>query len=198
MTTAYHACAALCNGVRPEASDTPLGELDELGWHRTREPHGAGRAHELEAGRPHAARRHAQHDRMPTPSPNGCGRAGICRQVHVLAHAGDQPFGLDGHHRCRRGPMAQDRRRLARLDPEVDRNGVAVVGPDAARGVAGETLLVARLGNVEDKTARKRHPMRSGALDELVDIYPALGIEREADALWLMPQNAAQESADVL
>ena len=60
--------------------------------------------------------------------------------MHVLALDGNEPLRLDGIHRGGGGAVEQDRRRLARLDPQVDGNRVAVVGPDAPVLVAGEAL----------------------------------------------------------
>src|SRR4029079_3712322 len=173
-----------------------FGELDELGRHGVRQPHAVVRQIELVAGGPHTARGDAQ-DGGPAMAPaDSRGGGGVCRQMHVLAAAGLQTFGADRRDGGVGRAVKQHRRRLPRLQPQVDIDGVALVRPQALpRGVEREALLVAGGNDVEYLLPRQRHAMLAGPSHERVDVCPAPVVEREADAPRLVAQHEAQELA---
>src|SRR5262245_10611880 len=143
MTTTYHACTALCNSVRPGGSDTALRKLDELRWYGGRQPYAVLGDEEIEAGGPHAARGHPQYHRLAVAPSDRGGRGGIDRQVDVPAAARLQSLGADRGQVGFRRAVEQHLRRLARIEPQIDVDGVALVGPNAVtRGVARQAVLV--------------------------------------------------------
>src|SRR5262249_43995967 len=88
-------------------------------------------------------------------------------------------------------------RRLERKQLQVDGNGVALACADGAPIIADrKALLVILLDNLPQRIARQRDAGTIGGGDELVDLGPAVCVQREAMLLGLVAQDQADEFAE--
>ena len=169
------------HGVLPQAGS--YCELDELGRNGGRQPYTIRRAKEDWLLSPHS----------PGMTRKTTGRP--CRRPTLMAVAssGDRctcwrsprlkPLGADCGHRRDGRAVEQDGRRLGRLQAEVDLDGVALIGADAfACRVEREALLVAGRRDLGDQFASEGDAVCARPRDERIDVRPAIGVQRQADA----------------
>ena len=107
----------------------------------------------------------------------------------MVAVHGAQPFGADRVQGMGDSPVVEVRGRLGRGQSEVHGDGVALVRPDAVAVHAEAPFVVGRDDMVE-LAAGEGESLPGRRPQEIVDPDPALGVERDADALRLVPEVA--------
>ncbi len=139
-----------------------------------------------------------QHDGPAAALADTGGRLAIGREVDVLPVAADQALRTD------RVEKAIDRaviEQLGRFDggkSKIDLDAVALVRADE-RSIERERepLLVVGGDDFFQLLAADRLPVPRGRGQQFIDRHPALGVERDADRIGIVPEDEAEELADV-
>src|SRR3954447_24892239 len=94
--------------------------------------------------------------------------------------------------------MVEERRRVGERRGQIDFDGVSLTGANSPSVVAeGEALLVVVGDDPLQQSSGQMLAAVVGQLDQLVDLGPTVLVERQADLLRLVPQNEAEEFAEL-
>ena len=162
------------------------------------EPDAILREVELEAMGLHEAGCHFQDDGFTMFPPDFMGAANIGAELNVLAGHFGKALTLDGVHEARAGAVIKELGWRLRSELDVDFDRVTLGGPDALSIVRETITLVALLDDGLEGVRREVFPILPETGEEIVNFGPALGIESEANGGWIVAEDQAEESADLL
>lgn len=104
----------------------------------------------------------------------------------------------DGRQKAFSGPVIYHIGRDYRPISEIHRDGVPLTRPDAATvGTEDEALLVVLSDYCPEFLLLERKAVGAAGLEQLGNRCPAAGVEPEPDPFGAMPQDQAQELADL-
>ena len=142
----------------------------------------------------HAGRVDGQDDGLATPGTDDARGPRVGGQVDVAAPLPGQPLGEDARQEPLDRSVVEHGRRRGRGEPQVDRDGVALRGPD--RPVAYLEPALVRTGDDPLQQVRRDGAAVPGErVQQCADLDPAGAVELDAHRVGPVPQHVRQEPA---
>lgn len=164
--------------------------------HGVRQPDAVFGSKERDPVPPHPTGFDDQDYRLPSTLTDLASRFQIGGQVDVLTASPYQPRRLDRIQELGDSPVVQQLGRLNRLEPQIDLDGMPLVGPNSLTiWTDGEPLLVVLADNTFQQWAGQLLASTIRGGQQHVDRDPALVIQGDVDRLRLVSQHQAQEFA---
>src|SRR5690606_10236568 len=163
------------------------------------QPNSSVAAAKVEAVAMHAPGGHPQDHGRAASAADLDGGVGIAAEVHVVTLASIEAALEDRRDEARWRAVIELRRRLDRLEPEIDRDRVALRGSDpAAVGADRESGLAVGGHAALELLARARPAELVQRFEQPINLDPARAVELEADRVRLVSQDPREQLAQLV
>src|SRR5882724_6419297 len=122
----------------------------------------------------------------------------VKREMHMLPVARMESRSTNRRHKPRRSPMVEHLGLCCGWQGKVNDNRMPLIRPNTLSIVTErEPLLVILSHNLLQQWAREPVPPAVGETDEFLNVGPSVLVQGQADLLWFMAQDKAEELADL-